>query len=218
VAVDARGTGTGDASPSPKRSEVEEGAAPTPPIDPDALLLERARAGDRAAFGLLVERHHRTLAAVLHQRFGGAVSTDDVLQEVFLKALTGLGGFEGRSSFLTWATTIALRCATDSLRRDARRHRLTPRDEDSGPDAVASTGVPDPLEAVAARDEGERARRALDALAEHERLAVTLRVVEGLHYAEVASRLHVAVPLARTWVSRGLQSLRRSLSIDKEPS
>lgn len=235
----ATGRATGDGAPGPSGEAVRgRGDRVSPPVDAssaevagqvarnghavaaagngrptlsDGELLRRSRDGDRAAFGVLVERHHGALTAVLQQRFGRSVPTDDVLQDVFLRALVRLDGFEGRSSFLTWATSIALHRATDLVRRDVRRRRLAPREWSVEPDQVDARGAGDPHAAASLRDETDRARAAMEHLPDTHRLAVTLRVVEGLAYAEVAERLGVGTPLARTWVSRGLQELKRRL-------
>lgn len=176
----------------------------------DAALLARARAGDRAAFGALVARHHRTLAALVRQRHGPSFPLEDLLQESFARTLAGLDGFEGRSSFLTWAAAVTLHLASDWARRDARRRRLVPLapvDPDRAP-AAAERG---PAAAAEERDEVRRAREALGRLPEPQRIAVTLRVVESREYEDVARRLGVEAGLARQWVCRGLRRLREEL-------
>ncbi len=190
-----------------------EPPAPAGPADGgvDGELLRRARAGDRAAFGVLVERHHRTLAAVLRQRFGPRAPVEDLLQEVFARTLARLDGFEGRSSFLTWATAIALHLATDWRRREDRRRRLAPRAEEAPDDVPARAPGAGPGAAAERREEWERVRVALDTIPAAHRVAVTLRVVESHPYEEVGRRLGVSTALARTWVSRGLRALRDRL-------
>src|SRR5262245_482351 len=180
--------------------------------DADFALLALARGGDRDAFARLVERHHVTLASLVRQRAGARAPVEDILQDTFARALTHLPGFRARSSFLTWTATIALNLTTDWIRKERRRARLAPRaDEDA--DAVPGRGGGDPLEA---REEAARARTLLGTLPLPMRVAVTLRVVEDLTYEEVAARLAVPVPRVRTWVSRGLARLRRSLEVFRD--
>jgi RNA polymerase sigma-70 factor (ECF subfamily) len=183
--------------------------AASPARAADFALLARARGGDSAAFVSLVERHHVVLASLVRQRGGPRAPVEDILQETFAKALAGMGGFRGRSSFLTWTATIALNLATDWSRKERRRARLAPRAD------VETDAVPGPASGDAAerREESDRARAALDALPEALRLAVTLRIVEDLTYEEVATRLGAPVPRVRTWVSRGLDRLRRKLEV-----
>jgi RNA polymerase sigma-70 factor (ECF subfamily) len=181
----------------------------------DLALLARARAGDRAAFGALVERHHALVTALVRQRGGARAPVEDLVQETFARALANLGGFRGGSSFVTWTASIALHLATDWRRKEQRRARLAPRSEVEA-DEVASAGAPGAGDAAELREEAERARAALDALPRAQRVAVTLRVVEDLTYDEVAARLAAPVPRVRTWVSRGLSRLRREMGLAEE--
>jgi len=187
-------------------------SAAASPRDADFALLDRARAGDRAAFAALVDRHHRALASLVRHRAGRRAPVEDLVQETFARALANLGGFRRKASFFTWTATIALNLATDWSRRERRRARLAPRADVEGDD------VPAPAECDAAqrREDVERARAALDALPTTIRLAVTLRIVEDLTYEETATRLGAPVPRVRTWVSRGLGRLRRTLEVRDE--
>ncbi len=196
----------GTLSPGADAAWIE---ATSPARAADFALLARARGGDGAAFASLVERHHVVLASLVRQRSGLRAPVEDILQETFAKALAGMGGFRGRSSFLTWTAAIALNLATDWSRKERRRARLAPR-ADIETDAVASPALGDAAER---REESDRARAALDALPQALRLAVTLRIVEDLTYEEVATRLGAPVPRVRTWVSRGLDRLRRKLEV-----
>ena len=186
--------------------------AAAPRCGDDLALLARAQAGDRPAFAVLVERHHVVLASLVRQRGGPRAPVEDIVQETFAKALANLGGFRGRASFLTWTATIALNLATDWARKEKRRARLVPRAGVEG-DEVPSVRAGTAEDAAERREETDRARAALDALPESLRLAVTLRVVEDLSYEEVALRLAAPVPRVRTWVSRGLDRLRRKLEV-----
>jgi RNA polymerase sigma-70 factor (ECF subfamily) len=181
-----------------------------PAGESDAGLLVRARSGDRAAFGVLVERHHGALAALVRQRFGPGFPVEDLLQDVFARTLAGLDGFEGRSTFLTWSASVALHLAVDWSRRDARRRRLVPLESPAALDGVE--GGDGPAAAAEERDEVRRAREALGRLPDGQRTAVTLRVVESLEYDEVARRLGVEPGVARQWVCRGLKRLREEMS------
>jgi len=177
----------------------------------DRRLLNLAGAGNREAFGVLVERHHGTLACVLRQKLGPRAPLEDLLQEVFARTLRSVDRFQGRSSFVTWATTIGLNLAIDWGRKNQRRTRLAPT-ADADADEVACPAAGRALELVERRDEAQRASLALDGLPDDLRLAVTLRVVQDLPYEEVARRLAAPVPRVRTWVSRGLKKLRVALS------
>jgi RNA polymerase sigma-70 factor (ECF subfamily) len=184
-------------------------AVPLSKLD-DRSLLTRAAQGEREAFGVLVERHAGTLSAILRQKAGRHVPVDDLLQEVFARTLANVGTFRGQASYVTWAASIGMNLAIDWRRKRARRERLTPR-ADVEHDDVAHPDGAHALETVERRDEARRARAALDALPDVQRLAITLRVVEELTYDDVAERMGVPVGRVRTWVSRGLKRLRDAL-------
>jgi RNA polymerase sigma-70 factor (ECF subfamily) len=188
------------------------GAGRSLELQADEALLELARGGDREAFGVLVERHHRMLAGLIRQRLGPRGPVEDLLQEVFAKSLAKLDDFGGRSAFATWAGAIALNLATDWQRKQARRRRLAPS-ADVEQDSVPSPGSDRPLRAVETREEAARARAAIDGLPLRMRLAVTLRIVEDLPYESVAERLGAPVTTVRTWVSRGLRQVRSVLEV-----
>lgn len=74
----------------------------------DAALRDRILGGDRAAAEALFQRHLEPLYEFCHYRLGGErSSTEDVVQDTFLTALEGLGGFDARSSLHTWLCGIA---------------------------------------------------------------------------------------------------------------
>jgi RNA polymerase sigma factor (sigma-70 family) len=84
----------------------------------DAELVARARQGDTAAFGALVERHRAAVYRAAQAAVGSASEAEDVAQEAFLAAYRRMATYRGEASFKTWLLTIAWRQAL------ARRRRL----------------------------------------------------------------------------------------------
>ncbi|SHN43580.1 sigma-70 family RNA polymerase sigma factor [Cryptosporangium aurantiacum] len=89
-------------------------------FSPDADLA-RARDGDDAAFGRLVEPLRRELHAHCYRMLGSTHDADDALQDALLRAWRGLARFERRSSLRTWLYTVASRVCLDALARGTRR-------------------------------------------------------------------------------------------------
>ena len=73
----------------------------------DADLVARARQGDSAAFGELVDRHRTSVYRAALAALGSHADADDVAQETFVAAYRRLNGFRGDASFKTWLLTIA---------------------------------------------------------------------------------------------------------------
>lgn len=194
---------------APSTAGAADDVARTSRETPDTDLLARSRAGDRAAFGALVERHVGTLTAILRQRAGRDAPVEDIVQEVFARALVHVTSFRGDACFLTWATTIGTNLATDWRRRETVRRRTA--DATQSPDDVPCAAGERARAAVDEADDVRRARRALGELPEKMRLAITMRVVEGLDYETVAERLAAPLPSVRQWVSRGLRRLRETM-------
>ena len=96
-------------------------------------LVAKARAGDREAFGALVDPHRVELQVHCYRMLGSLQDAEDVLQETLLAAWMGIDGFESRSSVRTWLYRIATNRCLNHLRSDKRR-----------PDVVAPLGVPAP--------------------------------------------------------------------------
>jgi RNA polymerase sigma-70 factor, ECF subfamily len=87
----------------------------------ERALLDRARAGDEAAFTELVEAHRGELHAYCYRMLGSVHDAEDALQDALLRAWRGLHGFEGRGSVRSWLYSIATNTALDVTRHKSRR-------------------------------------------------------------------------------------------------
>jgi len=143
---------------------------------------------------------------------GSTRDADDACQEALIKIVRSLPRFDGRSSFGTWAYRIATNASLDELRKRQRRPALHAVDEEHRPEAV------DP----AADDYTERfpdrlvLDDALDRLAEDMRVAVVLRDVADLDYAEIAEALDLPIGTVKSRISRGRAALAAQLRLDPE--
>jgi len=173
---------------------------------PDELLVARAKAGDRESLGELVQRHHEVVYRVVLAIVREPDSAADAAQETFLKAFKGLEGFRGDSAFRSWLLSIAANEAKGVLRRKDRR-RETPL-EDAPP--IATRGD-DPVARLAAAKEAEQARACLARLPEKQRMAVQLRIDEGLSFREVGEVIGSSEGASRVNYHNGIRRLREML-------
>ena len=190
-----------DGPSQPSRGDVR--------ISDEADLVARARAGDRDAFGVLVQRYAGQARRVARAVLDDPDDADDATQDAFLSALVKLGQFDPRRPFGPWLLRIVANAATDR-----RRRRKVRRAEALDPAARASGPGPD---ADAVRSElGTLLRAALAELPERRRLAVVLFDVEGYGHADIGRILGVPEGTVRSDVFHARRFLRGRLAGWKE--
>src|SRR3989475_13308880 len=142
------------------------------PQQDEADLVARAVAGDRAAFGLLVERYAGVARRVARAVLGNSEDADDAAQDAMLSALVKLEQYDARRPFGPWLLRIVANAATDRRRRRSVR-RVEPLD------VGLTAGGPRPATTAERRALNERLRQALAELPERRGLAGGLFGVEG---------------------------------------
>jgi len=171
-------------------------------VTDDDLLVRRARRGERAAVEELLRSHHAMIRAVCHRMVIDRHDAEDATQNALIAVVRALPSFDGRSKFSTWVYRIATNAALDEIRRI--RRRPLPVDEAS----LAPSPVADGSGAV---DAQMVVRAALARLPEEFRVAMVLRHVADLDYAEIAEILGVPVGTVRSRLSRGREQLQELL-------
>ena len=157
----------------------------------DLELARLARGGDESAFGEIVRRHSPRVFRVASRFFRRREQAEEAAQEVFLKAFTELGSYEGRGSFEGWLTRIATNTCLNLLRGQKRRPELTAADLTDDEGAWLDSRLSD-----AARERHRAAERAtvaadladkvLGTMSPDDRLALTLVDGEEMSVKEVA--------------------------------
>src|ERR1700733_13999318 len=95
--------------------------AACPPIPSDDELLTRFAQGEQTALEELFRRYRQPAFRVAYRLLGNEADALDAVQEGFVKALTHLAGFQGRSSFKTWLLRVVSNAALDLGRQRGRR-------------------------------------------------------------------------------------------------
>lgn len=178
-----------------------------------------ARAGDRDALDQLLRRHHDRLHAVCRRIAGGSRDADDATQEAMIRIVRGLGSFDGRSSFSTWAYRIATNTALDELRKRNRRPQLHRAGRSDGGDDVGETEQVDALAHHRVHAVVDRIviDEAIAELPDDYRVAVVLRDVADLDYDEIAEVLGVPVGTVKSRIARGRARLVARLGNQDPP-
>ena len=171
--------------------------------------MAAARSGDRAALDALLRRHHDRLFALCRRLAGNEADAYDALQEALLAIVRGLDRFVGRSRFTTWSYRVATNATLDELRR--RKRRPVPGLPDDEAPALLRSAAPGGAAGSAGSGGGfdERVSDRLDidaALAqvpEDFRVAVVLRDLCALDYAEISEVLGIPPGTVRSRIARG---------------
>jgi RNA polymerase sigma-70 factor (ECF subfamily) len=148
-------------------------------------LLARARHGDVAAFEELARANVDRVFPVALRLVGDPGEAEDVVQETLLRAWRGIGGFRGRSTFLTWLHRIAVNEASRALAKSTRRPptvHLTAEQLQ-----LSSASDDGPAHQVEYHELRTALQLALLALPLPYRTAVVLRDIEGFSTREAAA-------------------------------
>jgi RNA polymerase sigma factor (sigma-70 family) len=185
-------------------------------VDPnDEALVLAARRGDEHAFATLVNRYQQKMFAIVLRYARVREDAEDIVQQAFQKAFIHLHKFEGKSSFSTWLTRIAINEALMFLRR-GRALREVPIDDSSDKEtAIHDVEIPDLVpgpEAVYLKQEETRAlTEAIDKLRAGQRTAIELRELGELSTKETARQLGVSVAATKARIFHGRNKLRKAL-------
>ncbi len=176
--------------------------------DDDAELARRASHGDRRALELLLERHADRIHAVCRRIVAHPDDALDATQEAMIAVARGITRFDGRAAFTTWCYRVATNAALDELRR--KRRRPLPADP-------TDPATPEPTPSGTSIEERVGTRLDVDAalatLPDEFRVAVVLRDLCDLDYAEIAEVLDVPPGTVRSRISRGRALLQEQLQI-----
>ena len=176
-----------------------DAARPDDAADDD--LVTAARAGDRRALELLLDRHADRIHAVCRRIVGDPHDALDATQEAMIAVARGITRFDGTARFTTWCYRVATNAALDELRRS--RRRPVPADP---PGTVA-----DPHDGTTAVEARLDVDAALATLPEEFRVAVVLRDLCDLDYAEIATALALPPGTVRSRIARGRAALAAAL-------
>jgi RNA polymerase sigma-70 factor (ECF subfamily) len=161
-------------------------------------LVLAAQGGDRDAYGQLYLRFARAVHAVLLARLPRA-HVEDLVQDVFLHAMTKLRELREPSAFGGWICTLARRRAADHYRRGTSQGPL--------PETVAHDASPE----VAA--EAAAAVAAIRALPEAYRETLAMRLIAGMSGPEIATITGLTPDSVRVNLHRGFRLLRERLGV-----
>ena len=189
----------------------------------DQQLVERAQTGDKRAFELLVAKYQRKLGRLLSRLVRDPAEVEDVTQEAFIKAYRALPAFRGDSAFYTWLYRIGINTAKNYLvalgRRAPTSTGFDNEEAENFEDAEALRDSSTPEDELIGKQIASTVNKAMDALPEDLRTAITLREIEGLSYEEIAGVMNCPIGTVRSRIFRAREAialeLRPLLGTDK---
>ncbi|MDQ3907468.1 MAG: sigma-70 family RNA polymerase sigma factor [Acidobacteriota bacterium] len=177
----------------------------------DEQIVERARAGDREAFGEIVRRWERRIFALAFGILGREEDARDATQETFVAAFRNLGGFRGDAKVSSWLHRIAVnQCITRQRRAKVRGETSLEGAEEGGAQFEADA-VENPAESAEGRERTEAVRRAVNALPPELRAVVVMKEFEDLTFQEIADALGVPLSTVKSRLYTALKQLRLRL-------
>jgi len=175
-----------------------------PDIPSDADLVRAVCEGDRAAYGLLVDRHLAAVYAVALRLLRNTAEAEDTAQDTFVRAMERLHQYDPEHSFHNWILKIATNQSLNRLRSRRRERRMQER----------LAGQEDQRSHAPPRSEASPTdwRHWLDQLDEPQRLAIILFHFHQMPYAEIAEILALPINTVRTHLHRGRKRLRELMA------
>jgi RNA polymerase sigma-70 factor (ECF subfamily) len=186
----------------------------------EAVLIEQCRGGDFAAMERLIIRYQNRIYNVILKMCANPDDAEELTQETFVKILEGIEGFNGRSSFYTWAFRIAVNLTINHCKRDRKlvTRSIDAEDNQCGEQAktqlrefLRDDSVPEPAVAAQNRELCEIVVNSLSKLDDTQRAVIILRDIEDMSYAQIADVLDIELGTVKSRLSRGRSSLREIL-------
>jgi RNA polymerase sigma-70 factor (ECF subfamily) len=173
-----------------------------PPEPNDKVLVERTKDGDASAFDELVRRYSPRVYGLVYNMTSNHEETNDLLQDIFLKAYRSIKGFRGDSSFYTWIHTIGINMTINFLKKRNRRRGPSLDDVDAhienDPDFIEATSGTDPRREANLSELQKRLNEAMQKLSHDHRAVVTMFDIQGMPHAEISKILGISEGTVRS--------------------
>jgi RNA polymerase sigma-70 factor (ECF subfamily) len=181
----------------------------------ERLLMERAKTGDREAFGELVSRHMRRSYYAALGLVGSHDDALDMSQEAFARAFRARKSLDPERPFYPWLYQILRRlCFNVHRDRRTRRTRLAEATPWLVEEASRRSAADDPARQAEIAELRAQLDAAIDRLPAHERETLVLREFEGLRYREIAELLGIPIGTVMSRLYSARKALAKTLRED----
>jgi RNA polymerase sigma-70 factor (ECF subfamily) len=196
---------------------MQPGGGYQPAILEESELVRRLRAGDDAAYEVLVRTQSSRLLAVTRRILSSEEDARDAVQEAFIRAFQHLATFEGESRLSTWLHRVAVNTALMKLRSRRRRPEqpiepLLPAFQDDGHHVEQFRSWDEGADEAFGRQQLRTVvRQCIDRLPENYRTVLLLRDIEQMDSEETAAVLGITINAVKIRLHRARQALRTLL-------
>ncbi len=197
-------TGPGDTSPRARLTPLEE-----------LQLVRACQKGDSQAVADLLQAFQHRVYGICYRMVRHADDAIELTQDVLIKIIEGVHGYDGRAAFSTWVVRVTMNACLSHIRRQKlRRHGSL---DDPGPTGelgrwvnLADEGEPSPYRRVEQAELRSVLLRAMDMLEGPMRAVLVLRDVQGLDYLQISEVLDVPVGTVKSRLFRARTALREA--------
>jgi len=186
----------------------------------DSMLVQQCRQGDSEAMERLIRKYQNRIYNIILRMCANRDDAAELTQETFVKIIENIDGFQGRSSFYTWAFRIAVNLTLNFCQKNVK-FRLSSldaqqdeHDEQAGQqlkEFLSDDSSPDPAAVAQNKELCELAIKSLMKLDDNQKAVVVLRDIEGMSYAQIAEVLDIELGTVRSRLSRARNNLREIL-------
>jgi len=183
----------------------------------DTVLVEQCRQGNSAAMERLILKYQHRIYNVILKMSANPDDAAELTQETFVKIIENINGFQGRSSFYTWAFRVAVNLTLNYCKRSAKLglRSLDAADDEHNEqaqqllkDLLSDENSPDPAKVAQNKELCELIMKSLMKLDDDQRAVVVLRDIEGMNYAKIADVLNIELGTVKSRLSRARSNLR----------
>ena len=166
----------------------------------DLDLIERYIAGDEGSIEELVMKYQKQIYALVYRITNDIEEAKDLTQKTFVKAINGLKGFRKEASFKTWLYQIAINTSLNHIRQ-SKHEEVEIEGSIMGNKANALTDIME-------NEKRNYIRKGLDELPERQKLAIVLRVYNGLSCSETAKAMGCSEGAVKAHYHNGVKRLK----------
>lgn len=174
---------------------------------PDEEIVRRVLGGEKALFEILMRRHNQRIYRIVRGILNDDAEAEDVMQDAYVRAYQHLAGFEGRSTFVTWLSRIAMHEAFARAQRLKKQTSLDPEHEI----ALSANPENNPERSAANMELHNALESAISSLPQKYRSIIILRDVEEMTTSEAASALEISEESVKVRLHRARALVRRKL-------